>query len=97
MENTKLTSVKLLENLYGDFKKNTVNSTMTLQKLKPESKFPPIAEKSIEEAFTRDSISVNAPLAAAAQDGAVDAAAAVSVSPAGTPGYASCCKWAPSE
>ena len=33
MENTKLTSVKLLENLYGDFKKNTVNSTMTLQKL----------------------------------------------------------------
>ena len=33
MKNTKLTSVKILENLYERFKLNTVNKKMTLQKL----------------------------------------------------------------
>ena len=33
MKNTKLTSVKILENLYSRFKLNTVNTKMTLQKL----------------------------------------------------------------
>ena len=33
MKNTKLTSVKILENLYNKFKLNTVNTKMTLQKL----------------------------------------------------------------
>ena len=33
MENTKLTSVKILEKLYEKFKLSTVNDEMTLQKL----------------------------------------------------------------
>ena len=33
MKNTKLTSVKILENLYERFKLDTVNTKMTLQKL----------------------------------------------------------------
>ena len=33
MANTKLTSVKILESLYDRFKLNTVNTSMTLQKL----------------------------------------------------------------
>ena len=33
MKKTKLTSVKILENLYNRFKLNTVNTKMTLQKL----------------------------------------------------------------
>ena len=33
MKKTKLTSVKILENLYSRFKLNTVNTKMTLQKL----------------------------------------------------------------
>ena len=33
MKNTKLTSVKILENLYDKFKTDTVNTKMTLQKL----------------------------------------------------------------
>ena len=33
MKNTKLTSVKILENLYNDFKIKTVSNSMTLQKL----------------------------------------------------------------
>ena len=33
MSKTKLTSVKILENLYSRFKLNTVNTKMTLQKL----------------------------------------------------------------
>ena len=33
MKNTKLTSVKILENLYNRFKLDTVNTKMTLQKL----------------------------------------------------------------
>ena len=33
MKNTKLTSVKIIENLYESFKLKTVNTKMTLQKL----------------------------------------------------------------
>ncbi len=33
MKNTKLTSVKIIENLYEKFKVETVNTKMTLQKL----------------------------------------------------------------
>ena len=33
MDKTKLTSVKILENLYKRFKSTTVNTKMTLQKL----------------------------------------------------------------
>ena len=33
MNNTKLTSVKMLENLYRKFKVKTINSSMTFQKL----------------------------------------------------------------
>ena len=33
MKNTKLTSVKIIENLYEKFKSETVNTKMTLQKL----------------------------------------------------------------
>ena len=33
MKNSKLTSVKILENLYRRFKSETVNTNMTLQKL----------------------------------------------------------------
>ena len=33
MKNSKLTSVKILEDLYNTFKLKTVNSNMTLQKL----------------------------------------------------------------
>jgi len=33
MDNTKLTSVKIIKNLYDSFKLKTVNTDMTLQKL----------------------------------------------------------------
>ena len=33
MKNSKLTSVKILDSLYGEFKLRTVNTKMTLQKL----------------------------------------------------------------
>ena len=33
MKNTKLTSVKIIENLYNRFKLKTVNTDMTLQKI----------------------------------------------------------------
>ena len=33
MKNTKLTSVKILESLYNQFKLKTVNTNMTLQKI----------------------------------------------------------------
>ena len=33
MENSKLTSVKIIKDLYERFKSNTVNTKMTLQKL----------------------------------------------------------------
>ena len=39
MNNTKLTSVKILQDLYGKFKIATVNTKMTLQKLTNRSMY----------------------------------------------------------
>ncbi len=39
MNNTKLTSVKILKELYGQFKIATVNTKMTLQKLTNRSMY----------------------------------------------------------
>jgi len=39
MDNTKLTSVKILKELYGKFKIATVNTKMTLQKLTNRSMY----------------------------------------------------------
>ena len=60
MKNTKLTSVKILENLYEKFKLNTVNTKMTLQKLTNRSvdKFL-TDEKYREEIETYDNLIVS--------------------------------------
>jgi tRNA(Ile2) C34 agmatinyltransferase TiaS len=60
MKNTKLTSVKILENLYEKFKLNTVNTKMTLQKLTNRSvdKFL-TDEKYREEIETYDNLTVS--------------------------------------
>ena len=60
MKNTKLTSVKILENLYSKFKLNTVNTKMTLQKLTNRSvdKFL-TDEKFREEIETYDNLTVS--------------------------------------
>ena len=60
MKNTKLTSVKILENLYERFKLNTVNTKMTLQKLTNRSvdKFL-TDEKYREEIETYDNLTVS--------------------------------------
>ena len=60
MKNTKLTSVKILENLYEKFKLNTVNTKMTLQKLTNRSvdKFL-TDEKYREEIETYDNLNVS--------------------------------------
>ena len=60
MKNTKLTSVKILENLYERFKLNTVNTKMTLQKLTNRSvdKFL-TDEKYREEIETYDNLNVS--------------------------------------
>ena len=60
MKNTKLTSVKILENLYNKFKLNTVNTKMTLQKLTNRSvdKFL-TDEKFREEIETYDNLIVS--------------------------------------
>ena len=60
MKNTKLTSVKILENLYEKFKLNTVNTKMTLQKLTNRSvdKFL-TDEKFREEIETYDNLTVS--------------------------------------
>jgi hypothetical protein len=51
MKNTKLTSVKILESLYGRFKLATVNTRMTLQKLTNRS-----IDMYLEDDEFRDSI-----------------------------------------
>jgi hypothetical protein len=53
MNNTrvKLTSVKVIESLYRDFKTNTVNSTMNLQKLVNRSMHMYLGGHSIKENF----------------------------------------------
>jgi len=60
MKNTKLTSVKILENLYEKFKLNTVNTKMTLQKLTNRSVDRFLTdEKYREEIETYDNLSVS--------------------------------------
>ena len=59
MKNTKLTSVKILENLYSRFKLNTVNTKMTLQKLTNRSVDRFLQdEKFREEIETYDNLTV---------------------------------------
>ena len=60
MKNTKLTSVKILENLYEKFKLNTVNTKMTLQKLTNRSVDRYLTdEKYREEIETYDNLVVS--------------------------------------
>ena len=60
MKNTKLTSVKILENLYERFKLNTVNTKMTLQKLTNRSVDRFLQdEKYREEIETYDNLSIS--------------------------------------
>ena len=60
MKNTKLTSVKILENLYERFKLNTVNTKMTLQKLTNRSVDRFLQDtKFREEIETYDNLSVS--------------------------------------
>ena len=48
-KNTKLTSVKILENLYNKFKLDTVNTKMTLQKLTNRSVDKFLNDKNFKE------------------------------------------------
>jgi len=60
MKNTKLTSVKILENLYERFKLNTVNTKMTLQKLTNRSVDRFLIDKKFrEEIETYDNLTVS--------------------------------------
>jgi len=60
MKNTKLTSVKILENLYERFKLNTVNTKMTLQKLTNRSVDRFLTdEKYREEIETYDNLTIS--------------------------------------
>ena len=60
MKNTKLTSVKILENLYERFKLNRVNTKMTLQKLTNRSVDRFLTdEKYREEIETYDNLTVS--------------------------------------
>ena len=60
MKNTKLTSVKIIEDLYNRFKLNTVNTKMTLQKLTNRSVDRFLQdEKFREEIETYDNLTVS--------------------------------------
>ena len=60
MKNTKLTSVKIIESLYEQFKLNTVNTKMTLQKLTNRSVDRFLTdEKFREEIETYDNLTVS--------------------------------------
>ena len=60
MKNTKLTSVKIIEDLYNRFKLNTVNTKMTLQKLTNRSVDRFLTdEKYREEIETYDNLTVS--------------------------------------
>mgnify|MGYP001476395648 FL=1 len=60
MKNTKLTSVKILEDLYERFKLNTVNTKMTLQKLTNRSVDRFLNDENFkEEIETYDNLSVS--------------------------------------
>ena len=59
MANTKLTSVKILDNLYNKFKVSIVNSSMSLQKLTNRSIFLYLEEKDFQEKLnTEDGLSI---------------------------------------
>ena len=59
-KNTKLTSVKILENLYNRFKLDTVNTKMTLQKLTNRSVDKFLNDKEFkEEIETYDNLTVS--------------------------------------
>ena len=60
MKSTKLTSVKILEDLYNKFKLDTVNTKMTLQKLTNRSVDRFLTdEKYREEIETYDNLTVS--------------------------------------
>ena len=60
MKSTKLTSVKILEDLYNKFKLDTVNTKMTLQKLTNRSVDRFLADKKFkEEIETYDNLTVS--------------------------------------
>ena len=60
MKNTKLTSVKILENLYERFKLNNVNTKMTLQKLTNRSVDRFLQDETFrEEIETYDNLTVS--------------------------------------
>ena len=60
MKNTKLTSVKILASLYEQFKLNTVNTKMTLQKLTNRSVDRFLTDKKFkEEIETYDNLMVS--------------------------------------
>ena len=60
MKNTKLTSVKIIEELYQKFKLNTVNTKMTLQKLTNRSVDRFLTDKKYrEEIETYDNLTVS--------------------------------------
>ena len=60
MKNTKLTSVKILEDLYNRFKLDTVNTKMTLQKLTNRSVDRFLTDKKFkEEIETYDNLSIS--------------------------------------
>jgi len=60
MKNTKLTSVKIIEDLYNKFKLDTVNTKMTLQKLTNRSVDRFLTDKKFkEEIETYDNLVVS--------------------------------------
>ena len=59
MSETKLTSVKILENLYNKFKISAINSSMTLQKLTNRSMFLYLEDNNFQEKINiEDSLSI---------------------------------------
>ena len=60
MKNTKLTSVKIIENLYERFKLNTVNTKMTLQKLTNRALDMYLSDNSFKESLeTHDDLTIS--------------------------------------
>ena len=60
MDNTKLTSVKILKNLYDSFKLATVNTKMTLQKITNRSLDMYLNDKDFRESVeTNDNLTIS--------------------------------------
>ena len=60
MKNTKLTSVKIIENLYERFKLDTVNTKMTLQKLTNRALDMYLSDDSFKESLeTHDDLTIS--------------------------------------